>query len=279
PSGRAVRGVLTAHSPGGAGRMLRVPSLFFSESQFVHPGVTMPNPETESLLRERIDDLSTRLLIGDTCPGTSGGGPETFLAALAELGRQAGDAGYVEASRIAGELSAGPPVVAQLQEGLARLQQALSDGASDAAPAPPASERPQATYSLAQDPELVADFILESREHLTSIEQRLLTLEREPKDADAINSVFRGFHSIKGLAGFLEFTAIQEVSHEVETALNLAREGKLAVTPAVIDVILEGVDYLSRAIAAVESGRACERSPGHDRLLERVRALTAQEPG
>jgi hypothetical protein len=69
-------------------------------------------------------------------------------------------------------------VVAQLQEGLARLQEALSDGASEDAPAPPASERPQATYSLAQDPELVADFILESGEHPTSIEQRLLTLER-----------------------------------------------------------------------------------------------------
>jgi two-component system chemotaxis sensor kinase CheA len=132
-------------------------------------------------------------------------------------------------------------VVAQLQEGLARLQEALSDGASEDAPAPPASERPQATYLLAQDPELVADFILESREHPTSIEQRLLTLEREPNDADAINSVFRGFHSIKGLAGFLELAAIQEAAHEVETALNLAREGEIAVTPAVIDVTPEAV--------------------------------------
>ena len=238
----------------------------------------MPNPEIESLLRERIDDLSTRLLIEEADPEASGGSPETFLAALAELGRQAGDAGYVEAARIAGEVSAGPPVVAQLQEGLARLQQALADGASDAAPAPPASERPQATYSLAQDPELVADFILESREHLTSIEQRLLTLEREPNDADAINSVFRGFHSIKGLAGFLEFSQIQEAAHEVETTLNLAREGTLAVTPAVIDVILESVDYLSRAIATVESTGSCERDPGHERLLEKVRALMAEEP-
>jgi two-component system chemotaxis sensor kinase CheA len=237
----------------------------------------MPNPETEAHLRERIDDLSTRLLIGDA--EVSSGGPETFLAALAELGRQAGDAGYDEAARIAGELSAGPPVAAQLLEGLARLQQALSDGASDGALAPPAPERPQATFSLAQDPELVADFILESHEHLTSIEQRLLVLEREPNDADAVNSVFRGFHTIKGLAGFLEFATIQEAAHEVETALNLAREGKLAITPAVIDVILEAVDYLSRALAAVESGGTCERNPSHDRLLEKVRALMAEESG
>ncbi len=239
----------------------------------------MPNPEIESLLRERIDDLSTRLLIEEPGPEALGGGPGTFLAVLAELGRQAGDAGYGEAARVAQELSEGQPLVAQLQEGLARLQQALSDGARDAAPAPPAPERPQATYSLALDPELVADFILESREHLTSIEQRLLVLEREPANADAIHSVFRGFHTIKGLAGFLEFAAIQEAAHEVETALNLAREGKLAITPAVIDVILESVDYLSRAITGVESGTGCERLPGYDRLLGKVRALMAEEPG
>jgi two-component system chemotaxis sensor kinase CheA len=237
----------------------------------------MPNPEIESLLRERIDDLATRLLIEEPGPEAWGGGPETFLGPLAELGRQAGEAGYGEAARIAGELSAGPPVVARLQEGLARLQQALSEPLTDAAPSPPAPERVQT--SLAQDPELVGDFVLESREHLTSIEQCLLTLEREPGDADAINSVFRGFHTIKGLAGFLEFAPIQEVAHEVETALNLVREGKLAITPSVIDVILESVDHLSRAIATVESGGACERSPGHDHLLGNVRTLMAEGPG
>ncbi|MGD0580720.1 MAG: chemotaxis protein CheA, partial [Bryobacteraceae bacterium] len=230
-------------------------------------------PEAGAGLRESVDDLATRLMLdgGDRAP--------ELAAALAQIARQAGDAGYGEAARIAGELAAGPPVVAQRQNGLARLQQALADGASAAAPAPPALERPQAAYSLAQDPELVADFILESREHLTSVEQRLLTLEREPSDADAVNSVFRGFHTIKGLAGFLEFAPLQEVAHEVETALNLAREGKLAITPAVIDVILESVDYLSRAIAGVESGAGCERLPGHDRLLEKVRSLRAEEPG
>jgi len=239
----------------------------------------MPNPETESLLRERIDDLSTRLLIEGPGLEAVGGGAETFLTEIAKLGSQAGDAGYGGAARIASELSAGPPVLARLQDGLARLQRALSDPASAAAPALPASQQAPATYSLAQDAELVADFIFESREHLATIEQCLLTLEREPDNADAINSVFRGFHSIKGLAGILEFAAIQEVSHEVETALNLARDGVLAITPAVIDVVLESVDYLSRAIAAVESGGARERGSGHDSLLERVRAVMAEKPG
>jgi hypothetical protein len=72
-------------------------------------------PEAGAGLRECLDDLATRLILdgGDRLP--------ELAAALAQLARQAGGAGYVEAARIAGELSAGPPVVAQLQEGLARL--------------------------------------------------------------------------------------------------------------------------------------------------------------
>ncbi|MCL4784144.1 MAG: hypothetical protein KJZ70_14010, partial [Bryobacterales bacterium] len=68
------------------------------------------------------------------------------------------------------------------------------------------------------------------------------------------------------------------MSHEVETALNLAREGNLAITPRVIDVILESVDYLSRAMAAVEAGEGGEQGPGHASLLERVHALMTDEP-
>ena len=238
----------------------------------------MRNPEAESLLREQIDDLSTRLLIEGPGPQDSGSGPGSFLTALAEFGRQAAEAGYGEAASLVDELSAGPLAAARLQEGLVRLQQALSHDdvrATEAeSPAPP---RPKAVSALAGDPEIVAEFILESREHLTSIEQRLLTLEREPNDSDAINSVFRGFHTIKGLAGFLEFHAIRNVAHEVETALNLAREGKLAITPEVIDVILTGVDFLDRAIEGVKSGAGCEEIHGQEQLLQRVQALITND--
>lgn len=238
----------------------------------------MPNPDILPRLREQIDDLSTRLLLRDTGPEATSKSSDDVLDALAELSRHADDAGYPEAARIAVELAAGSPPPGQLQEGLARLQQALSAGAEGASEPKTASRPAPAASSLAQDPELVADFVLESREHLASIEQRLLTLEKEPEDTDAINSVFRGFHTIKGLAGFLEFAAIQEMSHEVETALNLAREGNLNITPRVIDVILESVDYLSRAMTAVEAGEGGETGPGHVRLLERVHALMTDEP-
>ncbi|MCC6341827.1 MAG: chemotaxis protein CheA [Bryobacterales bacterium] len=230
----------------------------------------MPNPDAESLLRERIDELATRLLVSGAIEEQDG--PGEFFTLLAGLASQAREAGYGEAADAAQQLCAAPEgtesIADRLREGLARIQRALE---ATRAPAP---DRPG--NQLAHDPEIIADFILESREHLSSIEQCLLTLERDPANADAIHSIFRGFHTIKGVAGFLEFAAIQEVSHEVETALNLAREGKLAVTPAVIDVILESVDSVSRGIAAVESTGACRRLDGHDRLLAKVRALMAQ---
>ncbi|MCC6391422.1 MAG: chemotaxis protein CheA [Bryobacterales bacterium] len=241
----------------------------------------MPNPEAESLLRERIDELTTRLLISDA--EGQGSGSEQFFALLAELALQARKAGYGEVANVAYQLHSTreekqESTADRLRDGLERIQQALEEARSAAAaPAPaPAASRPPEGNQFAHDPEIIADFILESREHLSSIEQRLLTLERDPANAEAIHSIFRGFHTIKGVAGFLEFPAIQEVAHEVETALNLAREGKLAVTSAVIDVILESVDSVSKGIVAVESTGNCRRLESHDRLLGKVRALMAQ---
>src|SRR5215467_248982 len=104
---------------------------------------------------------------------------------------------------------------------------------------------PVSANPLAGDPELLNDFILESREHLTSIELQLLTLDQDPGNAEAIHSIFRGFHTIKGMAGFLDLNAVREVAHEVETVLDLARNSRLLITPAIIDRILESKDYLN----------------------------------
>ena len=102
--------------------------------------------------------------------------------------------------------------------------------------------------ALAQDPELLSDFILESREHLATVESQSMVLEQNPADQEAIHAIFRGFHTIKGLAGFLELPSIQEVAHEVETVLDRARNGQLQITPNVIDVVLAGADYLRESI-------------------------------
>jgi two-component system chemotaxis sensor kinase CheA len=140
-------------------------------------------------------------------------------------------------------------------------------------------QQPQASWNaLASDPELLGDFILESMEHLTTIESRLLTLEQDPANAEAIHSIFRGFHTIKGLAGFLELHAIQEVAHEVETILDLARNWKLHITAEVIDRILEGKDYLVGWMKGLEEmlkTGAQPDVPPSAALLAAIHALTA----
>jgi two-component system chemotaxis sensor kinase CheA len=108
-------------------------------------------------------------------------------------------------------------------------------------------------FGEVQDPELLKDFIEEAREHLSNIELNMLALETNPGDMDAINEVFRPFHSVKGVAGFLNLRDIQELSHEVESLLDEARAGKLAITNAVIDLVLQAVDVLKGLLVDLES--------------------------
>jgi two-component system chemotaxis sensor kinase CheA len=130
--------------------------------------------------------------------------------------------------------------------------------------------------ALASDPELLGDFIVESREHLTAVELHLLALDQDPANAEALHAIFRGFHTIKGLAGFLDLAAIQEVAHEVETALDLARNGQMRMTPAHIDVILASKDYLNAWLGELEemlsSGKA-PIAPENAALLVSIRGL------
>ena len=130
---------------------------------------------------------------------------------------------------------------------------------------------------LASDPELIGDFILESREHLTAIELQLLTLDQDPANAEAIHAIFRGFHTIKGMAGFLDLDAVRDLAHEVETVLDLARNGKLGITSTIIDRILESKDYLNVWMTDLESMLRTGKTstpPEAGGLLEAIRGLS-----
>jgi two-component system chemotaxis sensor kinase CheA len=228
-------------------------------------------------LRRQIEDFALRLVIGESETGTSASDWMPALERIREnakrdraddVVRAAGT--FMDAIREAeGPGAAGADrLAAELQEGIARLQQAVESDAQR-----PAADDPR----LSLDPELMGDFVLESREHLAGIEAQALTIEREPSNAEALNSVFRGFHTIKGLAGFLELWDVQELAHEVEAILDRARNSQLTITSEAIDVILQGADYLRRWLSHVESqlqGRPSE-VPGKDEaLLARIRALS-----
>ncbi len=171
----------------------------------------------------------------------------------------------------------------KMEQGLDQLRKILSASSGSfgmGAVVEAVAARQNTSNALNQDPELVGDFILEAREHLQTVEGGLLALEKEPANPETLNAVFRSFHTIKGLAGFLEFGVMQDVAHEVETILDLARTGQLVMRPNLIDLTLESADFVGREITRIEAqlhsqDPGAEQDPGA--LLKRVRAVIGGE--
>ena len=99
--------------------------------------------------------------------------------------------------------------------------------------------------------DLINEYLIESGEHLETIEQDLVSIEERGADIDEelVNKVFRAAHSIKGGAGFFGLTAIQEVGHKTENLLELVRSRKLVPTPKVVDVLFRAFDQLKEFVA------------------------------
>ena len=106
-----------------------------------------------------------------------------------------------------------------------------------------------------EDDEILQGFIEESLEHLADIENDLLEIEDggENIDEDLVNKVFRAAHSIKGGAGFMGLTVIQDLAHSMENVLGLVRSAKLVPTPEVINVLLQASDKLNTMIEDVNN--------------------------
>ena len=99
--------------------------------------------------------------------------------------------------------------------------------------------------TLAADPEMLSMFVGEALDHLGTIESVVLKLEAAPADVKLLNDVFRPFHTVKGNAGALGVTSVQELAHCVESLLDLARAGKHAMGPDEFDIVLRAVDLLT----------------------------------
>ncbi len=105
------------------------------------------------------------------------------------------------------------------------------------------------------DPELVDEFIAESKEHIENIEKDLLDLEHgvSEQDPETINRIFRSIHSIKGVAGFVGFYKIKELSHSMESLLQKMRDGEITTESKNIDPLLAGIDLLNRMLNDAEN--------------------------
>lgn len=105
------------------------------------------------------------------------------------------------------------------------------------------------------DDEILQDFLIEAQEILERLDSQLVALEAEPNDHELLNAVFRGFHTLKGGAGFLRLDTMVEVAHKAEDVFGLLREGKRRVTAKLMDVILQVLDTLRSMFADLEAGR------------------------
>jgi two-component system chemotaxis sensor kinase CheA len=123
----------------------------------------------------------------------------------------------------------------------------------------PAESSTGDSVPIDQDIEIYQDFISEALEHLGTIELNIINLEQSPENKEFINSIFRPFHTIKGVSGFLNLQQIHQFSHAMETLLDKARSGELKIRQEIIDFILDAVDLLRRMILdlkkQVESGK------------------------
>ena len=95
------------------------------------------------------------------------------------------------------------------------------------------------------DEEILQDFLVESGEILELLSEQLVDLEQNPDDMDLLNAIFRGFHTVKGGAGFLQLDALVECCHVAENVFDILRNGKRRVNAELMDVVLQALDVVN----------------------------------
>ncbi|WP_220637175.1 chemotaxis protein CheA [Georgfuchsia toluolica] len=124
--------------------------------------------------------------------------------------------------------------------------------------------------------ELLQDFLIEAGDLLSSVENGLVDLEQAPDNKKLLDDIFRGFHTIKGGAGFLAATELVTLCHHTESLFDLLRTGKLRVTSGTMDVILDAATAVRSMFAEMEQNILPK--PADASLLVRLEAVIEGEP-
>ena len=129
-----------------------------------------------------------------------------------------------------------------------------------------------------EDEEILQDFLVEAGEILEKLSEQLVDLEQRPDDRDLLNAIFRGFHTVKGGAGFLSLNAMVDCCHVTENLFDILRTGKRQVSPELMDVVLQALDAVNGMFAQVQDGQQPE--PADPQLLADLAALVnGESPG
>ncbi len=121
--------------------------------------------------------------------------------------------------------------------------------------------------------EMLQDFLTEASELLSDVDNKLVELEKRPGDAGLLNDIFRGFHTIKGGAGFLTLPAMVDLCHLTENIFDKLRRNELVLNAAIMDAILEATGIVRCMFDDLARGRTLQ--PAASELLAKLRAVIA----
>lgn len=125
------------------------------------------------------------------------------------------------------------------------------------------------------DEDILQDFLVEAGEILEQLQEQLVDLENNPEDSDLLNAIFRGYHTVKGGAGFLSLTELVDVCHGAENVFDLMRNGQRRLTPELMDVILQATDVVVEMFEHVKAKEPLEAA--EQSLLDTLHRLSKPE--
>lgn len=125
------------------------------------------------------------------------------------------------------------------------------------------------------DEDILQDFLVEAGEILELLQEQLVELENNPDDANLLNAIFRGFHTVKGGAGFLSLTELVDACHGAENVFDILRTGKRRVTAELMDVILQALDAVNAMFADVQNREPL--TPADPAIIEALHRLSMPE--
>jgi two-component system chemotaxis sensor kinase CheA len=114
--------------------------------------------------------------------------------------------------------------------------------------------------SFEQDEEILQDFLIEAGEILETLSEQLVELENDPDNAELLNAIFRGFHTVKGGAGFLALHNLVDVCHGAENIFDLLRTNQRSVNASLMDVILQALDVINEMFVQVQNGEQLDKA-------------------
>jgi two-component system, chemotaxis family, sensor kinase CheA len=176
-------------------------------------------------------------------------------AAMAEIGRL-----MEEAMVVINRREDGPPDMGQTPAPSEKTPDAAPDGEEEAQALPEDA-----------DTDLIAEFVSESSDLIEAAEEALLALETDPEDMEAVGTVFRAFHTVKGVSAFLELMTISEMAHHAESLLSRVRDREIRYGGGYADLALRALDMIKYMIQLVQGaleGAPLHKPKGYDELLE-----------